>query len=202
MCRKKPAKPSQASGSSSAACATLDELADALVEDRDEERVLAREVAEDRAVADARPPRDLVDADVEPALGEALARHVEQAVEIALRVGAERHPPIGTTSACTAVAWIRSTSLRRSSRSEHDEAGEHEARATGERPVEAVHERRLRAAGRAAGRERAQDREPERAADLLRRVEEAGRETLIGVLEARRRDERERHEHRADARAT
>ena len=198
MCRKKPAKPSQASGSSSAACATLDELADPLVQDRDDERVLGREVAEDRAVADARAPGDLVDADVEAALGEALARDVEQAVEVALRVGAERHPPIGTTSACPRPPGSARRRGGGAARASSDEAGEHEARAAGEGPVEAVHERRLRAAGRAARRERAQDREPERTADLLRRVEEAGRETLIGVLEPRRRDERQRHEDGAE----
>src|SRR5712691_10293782 len=78
----------------------LGELADPLVEDRDDEIVLAREVAKDRAVPDARAPGDLVDRDVEPLLREALARYGEQTVEVALRVGAEGHPPIGTVSGC------------------------------------------------------------------------------------------------------
>src|SRR5581483_10170113 len=69
------------------------------------------EAAEDGAVPDAGALRDLVDADVEAALGEALARSVEHAVEVPLRVGAKRHALM--TGAVRADAWICSTSRRR-----------------------------------------------------------------------------------------
>ena len=57
----------------------------------------------------------------------------------------------------------------------------------------------VRASGgcRLARCDRREDREAECAADLLRRIEEAGCESLVFVLEARRGDERERHEDRA-----
>src|SRR5581483_9121832 len=77
----------------------------------DDELLLRREAAEDRPVADAGTPRDLVDADVEAALGEALAGHLEQPVVIALRVGPERHAP--SAGCARAAAWMRSTSRRR-----------------------------------------------------------------------------------------
>ena len=68
----------------------------------------------------------------------------------------------------------------------------------GEGVVEAVDERRrvarARRRRRPAGGDRREHGEAERAADLLRRVEEAGGEALVLVLEAGRRDQRQRHE--------
>ena len=54
-------------------------------------------------------------------------------------------------------------------------------------------------AGRLVGRERRQHREAERAADLLRGVEQAGREPGVLVADVRRRDQRDRHEEQAHA---
>src|SRR5579864_8069670 len=83
-----------------------------LAEHRVDQRLLRGEAAEHRAVTDAGPPRHLVDADVDPALGEALLRRAEDEVEVSLRVGP--HAPT-TAAPPVASASMRATSrLRRS----------------------------------------------------------------------------------------
>ena len=68
----------------------LGELGEARVDDRVDERVLRREVAVQRAHPDARAARDLVHADVEPALLERGTGRGDDPVAIALGVLAER----------------------------------------------------------------------------------------------------------------
>src|SRR5579864_4007164 len=83
-----------------------------LAENRVDQRLLRGEAAEHGAVTDAGAPRHLVDADVDPALGEALLRRAEDEVEVSLRVGP--HAPT-TAAPPVASASMRATSrLRRS----------------------------------------------------------------------------------------
>ncbi len=79
-----------------------------------EQRLLRREAAEDGAVADACAARDLVDADVDAALGEALACCAEDAIEISLSVGS--HAAIGAACEASASMWTTSR-LRKSASS-------------------------------------------------------------------------------------
>src|SRR5579862_113704 len=90
-----------------------DHAVELLAEHRVEERLLRREAAEHGAVTDARAASDLVDAHVDPALGEALLCSAEDEVEIALGVG----PHAATGAAWLASASIRATSRLRSSES-------------------------------------------------------------------------------------
>ena len=76
---------------------------------------------------------------------------------------------------------------------------EHQPGADEERQLEAARRARRRAsracdAARPGRRDRREDRETERAADLLRRVEQPRGETGVGGVDVRRRDQRHRHE--------
>ena len=70
-----------------------DQLGELLLDDRLEERVLAREAAEDRCVADAGAARDLRHPDVEALLGERQGRRLEDEAAVALGVRAQRALP-------------------------------------------------------------------------------------------------------------
>ncbi len=153
---------------------------------------------------DARAACDLVDADVRPVLGERLGRGDEHAVEVALRVRAEGgHQAVASSGSALASASIRATCRCRSSAVITTSAASMKMAPAGEGPVEAGDER-LRVLGAAerrgvAGRDRREDREPERTADLLRGVEQPRGEALVLVLEPGRRDQRQRHEDGAHA---
>src|SRR4051794_24736658 len=85
------------------------ELGRRLRNDGGKQRVLRREAAEDGAVADARPARDLVDARVDAQLREADRSRVENAVAVSLGVDAKRAHRAGAAS-----AWMFSTCCERS----------------------------------------------------------------------------------------
>src|SRR5439155_12266167 len=81
----------------------LGQLADTLIQHGGRERVLGREAAEDRAVPHAGPPCDLVDADVEPLLREALCRRVERAAAVPSTVGKQRDAEKGSSATSAAM---------------------------------------------------------------------------------------------------
>ena len=81
--RRRPARPRRS------AAIALD-LVEDVVEDRADERLLGREAAVQRALADAGAARDLLDADVQPGLGERGARGIQDAGAVASCVGPQR----------------------------------------------------------------------------------------------------------------
>ncbi len=155
-----------------------------LADDGLQQRVLRREPAEDGAVADAGAARDLVDAHVDAPLCEARSGRHQQAVEVALRVGAEFRHPIGTVAASASIA---STSRRRSSETYATSAPRTKIapprNATWKPSTSACDCETPVAFDVLARRECREDRQPERAADLLRGVEQTGRESLVLVDE-------------------
>jgi len=108
-------------------------------------------------------------------------------------------------------ASIVATSSRRRSPSTTIPAGEHQERARGEGKLVAVDLRRgllddrgrvaeaVDDVARPARGERRQHRETHGATDLLRRVQQAGREAGVSRRDVRRRDQRQRHEDEAHA---
>ncbi len=153
-------------------------------------------------MADPGPACDLVDRHVRAELGKGVRSRLEDAVEVAACVGPQNghYAPTTTGSPEAACSSILATwRLRRSATITPRATIIATAPAANAqwKPTTRLCAGEPTADGRPARRERRQDGEAERAADLLRRVEQARRETLVGVLETGRRDQRERHEDRA-----
>ena len=77
----------QASGSASASATIAVDLLEDVLEDRADQRLLGGEAAVERALADPGAAGDLLDADVQPGLGEGGARGVQDARAVAGGVG-------------------------------------------------------------------------------------------------------------------